>query len=81
MAYEAMLQHFDPENLKRYIGARDSLLGNKDAKNWVAFEQYYGTLKQDYETTYNKLFGDEFARSYEKQLAELKNNRMLNKTQ
>jgi len=80
MAYEAMLQHFDPENLKRYIGARDSLLGNKDAKNWVAFEEYYATLKRDYETTYNKLFGEEFARNYEKQLAELKNNRALNKT-
>ena len=77
-AYQAMLGHFDPENLKRYINARDSLLGNKDAKNWIAFEQYYGTLKRDYEATYNKLFGEEFARSYEKQLAELKNTRALN---
>ena len=41
------------------------------------FEQYYKSLKSDHETTYNKLFGEEFARSYEKQLAELKNARAL----
>ncbi|TNC86950.1 MAG: type VI secretion system-associated FHA domain protein TagH, partial [Thalassolituus sp.] len=78
-AYESMLRHFDPENLKRYINARDSLLGNKDAKHWVGFEQYYKSLKGDYETTYNQLFGEEFARAYEKQLAELKNARALNR--
>jgi len=78
-AYEAMLKHFDPENLKRYINARESLLGNKDAKHWVGFEQYYKSLKGDYETTYNQLFGEEFARAYEKQLAELKNARALNR--
>jgi predicted component of type VI protein secretion system len=76
-AYAAMLNHFNPESLKRYINAGDSLLGNKNAKNWSAFEQYYKSLKSDHETTYNKLFGEEFARSYEKQLAELKNARAL----
>ncbi|MDK2776786.1 MAG: type VI secretion system-associated FHA domain protein TagH [Pseudomonadota bacterium] len=80
-AYEAMLRHFDPENLKRYINAKDSLLGNREAKQWVAFEQYYDTLKRDYETTYNKLFGEEFARHYERQLSELKNTRALNQGQ
>ena len=76
-AYTAMLNHFNPESLKRYINVGDSLLGNKNAKNWSAFEQYYKSLKSDHETTYNKLFGEEFARSYEKQLAELKNARAL----
>jgi len=76
-AYAAMLNHFNPESLKRYINVGDSLLGNKNAKNWSAFEQYYKSLKSDHETTYNKLFGEEFARSYEKQLAELKNARAL----
>ena len=78
-AYEAMFRHFDPENLKRHINARDSLLGNKDAKQWVGFEQYFKTLKGDYEATYNRLFGEEFARAYERQLAELKNARALNR--
>ena len=79
-AYDTMFKHFDPDNLKQHINARDSLLGNKDAKNWVAFEQYFKALKSDYETTYNQLFGEEFARAYEKQLAELKNTRALNRT-
>ena len=76
-AYETMLNHFNPENLKRHINAGDSLLGNKNAKNWSAFEEYYKSLKGDYETTYNELFGEDFARHYEKQLAELKNTRAL----
>lgn len=76
-AYETMLNHFNPENLKRHINVGDSLLGNKNAKNWSAFEQYYKSLKGDYEATYNKLFGEDFARSYERQLAELKNTRAL----
>ena len=79
-AYEAMLKHFDPENLKRNITVRDSLLGNKDAKQWLAYEQYYKTLKADYETTYNQLFGEDFARAYERELAELKNNRALHRS-
>lgn len=76
-AYETMLNHFNPENLKRHINAGDSLLGNKNARNWSAFESYYKSLKGDYETTYNELFGENFARHYEKQLAELKNTRAL----
>lgn len=79
-AYDTMFKHFDPDNLKQHINTRDSLLGNKDAKNWLAFEQYFKALKSDYETTYNQLFGEEFARAYEKQLAELKNTRALNRT-
>lgn len=79
-AYDGMFKHFDPENLKQHINARDSLLGNKDAKNWTAFEQYFKALKKDYESTYNSLFGEEFARAYEKQLSELKNTRALNRS-
>lgn len=78
-AYDAMFKHFEPANLKQHINARESLLGNKDAKNWLAFEQYFEALKKDYEATYNQLFGEEFARAYEKQLAELKNTRALNR--
>jgi len=78
-AYDAMFRHFSPENLKRFINAKDGLLGSQDARNWVAFEKYYESLKSDREASYNRLFGEEFARSYEKQLAELKNTRALNR--
>lgn len=78
-AYEAMLRHFDPVNLKRLLNTKDSLLGSRDAKNWVAFEQHYDELKRDYESTYNKLFGEEFARGYEKKLSDLKSNRLIDR--
>lgn len=79
-AYQAMLKHFDPEHLKQHMTVRDSLLGNKDAKHWLAYEQYYKSLRGDYESTYNLLFGEDFARTYERELAELKNNRALNRS-
>lgn len=78
-AYEAMFRHFNPESLKRFINAKEGLLGSQEGRNWVAFEKYYESLKADHETSYNKLFGEEFARSYEKQLADLKNTRALNR--
>ncbi|WP_370981202.1 type VI secretion system-associated FHA domain protein TagH [Agaribacterium sp. ZY112] len=78
-AYDAMFKHFKPTNLERYINAGSGLLASKKAKNWEAYEKYYESMIRDSETTYNKLFGEEFAVTYEQQLSELKNARALSK--
>lgn len=75
--YDTMLRHFDPEALDKRFNNPSSLLSNKKAKNWEAFEHYYAMLKRDGEASYELLFGDNFATTYEKQLAELQTARNL----
>jgi type VI secretion system FHA domain protein len=76
-AYDTMLQHFSPAKLEKRFNTSGSLLSNKKTKNWEAFEEYFSMLARDGETTYNTLFGEEFAAVYERQLAELKTARSL----
>ena len=76
-AYDAMLKHFAPDKLASRFNNAGNLLVNKKAKNWESYEQYYAKLLQDNESTYNLLFGEDFAITYEKQLAELKTARSL----
>ncbi|BFM16826.1 type VI secretion system-associated FHA domain protein TagH [Maricurvus nonylphenolicus] len=76
-AYDAMLQHFSPTRLEKRFNTSGTLLSNKKTKNWEAFEEYFSMLTRDGETTYNTLFGEEFAAVYERQLAELKTARSL----
>lgn len=78
-AYKAMLKHFSPERLEARFGQSGSLLASKDAKNWTAYREHYQSLMRDTETTYDDLFGEEFAAAYEKQLTDLKNARALAK--
>ncbi len=79
-AYDNMFQHFSPAKLEKRFNANSGLLTNKKAKNWEAFEEYFAMLTRDHETSYNILFGEEFAAIYEKQLAELKNARSLTRS-
>lgn len=76
-AYDAMLKHFNPDNLDRRFKNSSSLLSNKKAKNWEDFQEHYASLLRDGEASYDLLFGEEFASSYEKQLSELKTARSL----
>lgn len=78
-AYDAMFKHFNPSSLERYINAGSGILASKKAKNWEAYQKYYENMVRDSEVTYNKLFGEEFAITYENQLSELKNARALSK--
>ncbi len=79
-AYDNMFEHFSPSKLEKRFNTNSGLLTNKKAKNWEAFEEYFAMLKRDHETSYNSLFGEEFAAIYEKQLAELKNARSLTRS-
>ncbi|AFU98087.1 type VI secretion system-associated FHA domain protein TagH [Simiduia agarivorans] len=78
-AYKAMLNHFAPDRLASRFGQSGSLLASKGAKNWAAYCEHYKELLRDTETTYDDLFGEEFAAAYEKQLTDLKNARALSK--
>lgn len=76
-SYEYMLQQFDPFELSQKMRSSSSLWGSADAKKWKAYEQYYSSLKADYEETYSRLFGEAFAKEYEKIIADLKNRRLM----
>lgn len=76
-AYEAMLTHFSPARLEARFSQKGSLLSSKQARNWEAYCEHYQRLQRDGESTYDDLFGEEFAAAYEKQLTDLKNARAL----
>lgn len=76
-AYESMLEHFSPSNLENFINTPQGVFSSKNAKRWQGYQEYYKALLRDQETTYNTLFGDEFAQIYEQQLSELENARTL----
>ncbi|WP_308364174.1 MULTISPECIES: type VI secretion system-associated FHA domain protein TagH [unclassified Microbulbifer] len=75
--YEAMLKFFSPDNIERRVSNRGGVFGSKNAKNWEGFKELYGELARDPEACYRRLFGDEFATTYEYRLSELKNQRHL----
>ncbi|WP_197023836.1 type VI secretion system-associated FHA domain protein TagH [Microbulbifer sp. HZ11] len=77
--YEAMLKYFSPENIERRGGKQSGVFSSKSARNWENYVDAYRQLVGDPENCYRRLFGEEFASTYESQLSELKNARSLNK--
>ncbi|WP_193165784.1 type VI secretion system-associated FHA domain protein TagH [Microbulbifer hainanensis] len=75
--YDAMLKFFSPENIERRVNSQGGVFTNKNAKNWEGFVALYREQVADPEAAYRRLFGDEFASTYEHQLSELKNARSL----
>ncbi|MBB3168788.1 type VI secretion system-associated FHA domain protein TagH [Simiduia aestuariiviva] len=78
-AYDAMFKHFSPSSLESRFNQSGSLLNSKHAKNWASYCDHYQSLTRDRESTYEDLFGEEFAAAYEKQLTDLKNARALSR--
>ncbi len=76
--YEAMLRYFSPENIAQRGGAQNGVFSSKNARNWENFVDSYRKMVSDPDTCYRRLFGEEFAATYESQLSELKNARNLN---
>jgi type VI secretion system protein len=72
-ALSAMLQRFEPEALERYFqqkGGR-SLLESKNAWYWEQYAEKHSELLAEAEDNFQDLFGEEFARAYEEQIARL----------
>lgn len=70
--FDALLGHFDPERFEREgDGGR---FGSK-GRHWERYRDHYQSLVADADGCFRRLFGDEFARAYEEQLARLKSAR------
>lgn len=76
-AYEKMLHKFSPQALETRFGeaATKGLLSSKKARLWDAYVEYFDKLQQDPETSFNRLFGEEFASAYETQVDDIKSSK------
>jgi type VI secretion system protein ImpI len=74
-AYESMLEYFDPDDLEKEFdrGLRRGLLGGvlNKSKYWDLYEELYKSISRDPDSSFHKLFGDEFARAYDEQIQRL----------
>jgi type VI secretion system FHA domain protein len=81
LAFETMLAQFDPERLQDEFerqNKKGSILGvPAKMRYWDLYRDKYGVLAKDADASFRKLFGEEFAKAYEEQLARLK---VLNRT-
>lgn len=76
LAFEAMLARFDPARLQEEFDRhlkKGSILGvPAKLRYWDLFRERYGEMSKDADASFRKLFGEEFAKAYEEQLARLK---------
>ena len=76
VAYEAMLAEFDPERLQedfeRVAKGGNFLSGGAKAKYWDLYRTRFHDMVKDADSSFRHLFGDDFAKAYEEQLARLK---------
>ena len=76
LAFEAMLAQFDParlqEDFDRHL-KRGSIIGvPAKLRYWDLYRERYADKAKDADASFRQLFGDEFAKAYEEQLARLK---------
>jgi type VI secretion system protein ImpI len=77
VAYEAMLAEFDPERLQTEFdrGGKKGLLGAlgpSGRRHWDLYCELFRDRVRDADSCFRELFGDEFAKAYEEQLARLR---------
>jgi type VI secretion system FHA domain protein len=76
VAYEAMLAEFDPDQLQQDFEPQakgaNFLSGGARAKYWELYRNRFHDMVKDADTSFRHLFGDDFAKAYEEQLARLK---------
>ena len=76
VAYEAMLAEFDPDRLQedfdRVAKSGNFLGGGAKAKYWDLYRTRFHDMVKDADSSFRHLFGDDFAKAYEEQLARLK---------
>jgi type VI secretion system protein ImpI len=75
--FDHLMSRFDPEQLEEVFSrqGRRGLFGSSAAKNWEMYVERYKEMAADRDETFRRLFGEEFARAYEQQLAVLKRGR------
>jgi type VI secretion system FHA domain protein len=76
VAFEAMLEDFDPERLQKEFEANakggNFLGGGAKAKYWDLYRARFRDMVKDADSSFRKLFGDDFAKAYEEQLSRLR---------
>ena len=79
VAFEAMLAQFDPAKLQaqfdRQLKKGSLLTVPAKLRYWDLYRERCEAILSDPEASFRKLFGEEFARAYEDQLARLKSER------
>jgi type VI secretion system protein ImpI len=76
--FDSMMSRFDPVQLQESFakrGGRGLFGGGSKAKYWELYEDRFRELTADSDDTFRRLFGEEFAREYERQLGVLKRGR------
>jgi len=68
-AVQAIISRFDPEKLEKELD--DGFAINKRAKNWELYIEKFQQIAEESERSFNELFADEFARSYDEQVRKL----------
>jgi len=75
-AFDHMLGRFSPEALRAQFDAKPgrkvSLGFGSGGRYWENFEEFYKELTADRDDCFRRLFGDQFAQSYEEQLKRLR---------
>lgn len=74
--FDHLMSRFDPQQLEEIFSkqGRRGLFG-AGAKHWEMYAERYREMAADGDETFRRLFGEEFARAYEQQLAVLKRGR------
>jgi len=74
-AFESLLRRFDPEQLEQRV-TKGKKIGNllpvnRKANCWDRYEEWYAEIAAAAEDDFQGVFGDEFTRAYEEQVARL----------
>ncbi len=75
--FDHLMSRFDPDQLTETFErqGRRGLFGGSKAKYWELYEERFREMAAESDETFRRLFGEEFARAYEQQLAVLKRAR------
>lgn len=73
--FEALLMHFNPDHYEQEVdgGKRGAFSGK--GRYWEKYRENFEGLMKNPDDCFRRLFGEEFARAYEEQLARLKATR------
>lgn len=74
-AFESLLFHFNPDRLEREADSAGRRAFAGKARYWARYREQFERAVADPDECFRMLFGDEFARAYEAQLARLKSAR------
>ncbi len=75
----AILEQFDPNVLEQSFSrsSGSSLIpGSKKAKNWDQYSEFYKRISDQLVDDFQNLFGEEFAKAYERQVQKLNGSRI-----